>query len=151
MSFATMVRKKATRVSFKRLSFFGYSDNGLMSLMLNAEARDSRREAVNMENRNEVRGYNSFSTRLQEWESLGTQLLSRQTAKQTTNILQGLINYLLEEKKFSYILLRHIQSNAIENRFGWYRQLGEAIILTPSSNLFRLKKRSNPFIGSNGI
>ena len=89
--------------------------------------RDSGREAVNLENRNEVLGYlNSFSMWLQEWESLDTQGLSKQTfstAKQTTNMLQGLINYLLDEKKFSYVLLRHIQSDAIERRFGWYRQL----------------------------
>ena len=89
--------------------------------------RDSGREAVNLENRNEVLGYlNSFSMWLQEWESLDTQGLSKQTfstAKQTTNMLQGLINYLLDEKKFSYVLLRHIQSDAIESRFGWYRQL----------------------------
>ena len=40
MHFATMARKKATRVSFKPLSFFGYSDNGLMSLMLKADMMD---------------------------------------------------------------------------------------------------------------
>ena len=72
-------------------------------------------------------GYlNSFSMWLQEWESLDTQGLSKQTfstAKQTTNMLQGLINYFLDEKKFSYVLLRHIQSDANESRFGWYRQL----------------------------
>ena len=88
--------------------------------------RNSGREAVNLENRN---GYlNSFTMWLQEWESLDTQGLSKQTfsaAKQTTNMLQGLINYLLDEKKFSYVLLRPIQSDAIESRIGWYRQLSE--------------------------
>ena len=46
------------------------------------------------------------------------------TAQQTTSALKALINYILDEKEdITYILLRHIQSDPIEARFGWYRQL----------------------------
>ena len=37
--------------------------------------------------------------------------------------MQGLIDYLLREKGLVYITLRHVQSDALENRFGWCRQL----------------------------
>ena len=89
--------------------------------------RDRNRDAVRLENRDEVIAYlPSFHEWLNTWEGLGTPGLSRQTfcaAKQTTYALQGLIDYLLREKGLIYITLRHVQSDALENRFGWCRQL----------------------------
>lgn len=36
------------------------------------------------------------------------------------------MSYLLDHRGFSYILLGHLQSDAIERRFGWLRQLSSA-------------------------
>ncbi|QQP56622.1 Putative LOC100202460, partial [Caligus rogercresseyi] len=55
--------------------------------------------------------------------------LSRETflaAQHTANVLQELANYLLTEKGFQYALLGKINSDPLEQRFGWYRQLAGA-------------------------
>ena len=44
--------------------------------------------------------------------------------KQTTDALSALASYLLKEGLLSYILTGHLQSDSLEKRFGWYRQLG---------------------------
>ena len=52
--------------------------------------------------------------------------LTRETflaIKQTLSALIDLVPYLLEELHFNYILLRFFQSNNLESRFGWYRQM----------------------------
>ena len=38
-------------------------------------------------------------------------------------MFQGLVNYLLDEKDFSYVIPRNIQSDPLEGRFGWLQQL----------------------------
>ena len=100
-----------------------------------------------MENRNEVLGYlNSFSMWHGDWESLGTQGLSKQTfsiANQTTNFLQRLFNYLLNKKQSSYVLLHHILSDAIESRFGWYRQLSGGNYFNSVLQFIQAEKRSS--------
>ena len=90
--------------------------------------RDQNREVINKENRDRVLGYlNSFlKLGLSEWEKHGEKGLSRPTfnaSRQTTNMFQGLVNYLLGKKYFSYVIPRNIQSDPIEGRFGWLRQL----------------------------
>ena len=62
----------------------------------------------------------------QIWEASNTKGLSKQTfqaAKVTTLNIIHLVNYLLDAKKLDYILLGSIQSDYLEGRFGWYRQL----------------------------
>ena len=65
---------------------------------------------------------------LQKWESLCTQVLLKQAfsnAQQTTSALKGLINYILDEKEdITYILLRDIQSDPLESKFGWFKGIG---------------------------
>ncbi len=56
----------------------------------------------------------------------GKNCLTRETflaTKQTTWALREVAKYLLEEQKFKYVLLGQLQSDPIEKRFGWYRQL----------------------------
>ncbi len=43
--------------------------------------------------------------------------------KQTTTGLTAVAKYLLEEKNYNFVLLGHLQSDPIEKRFSWYRQL----------------------------
>jgi hypothetical protein len=47
-------------------------------------------------------------------------------AQQTTAALMELSKYLLEEKSLKYVLFGLINSDTIERRFGWYRQLAGA-------------------------
>ncbi len=52
--------------------------------------------------------------------------LTRETflaTSQTTKSLIGVTKYLLTEKTYKYVLLGQLQSDSIEKRFGWYRQL----------------------------
>ena len=52
--------------------------------------------------------------------------LSRPTfnaALQTSGAFPPLIDYLLDECNIEYVLSGHIQSDFLESRFGWYRQL----------------------------
>lgn len=42
---------------------------------------------------------------------------------QTTNALVEIAEFLLDEKGFNYVLLGKCQSDDLEERFGWYRQL----------------------------
>ena len=47
-------------------------------------------------------------------------------AKQTSAAFIHLSNYLLDEKALDFVLLGHIQSDYLEERFSWYRQLSGA-------------------------
>ena len=89
--------------------------------------RDRDWEGISKENRETVFGYlNSFSEWLTEWEGRREKGLSDQTfaaARQTTNMFQGLVNYLLNEKDFSFVIPRNIQSDPLDGRFGWLWQL----------------------------
>ena len=52
--------------------------------------------------------------------------LSRPTfnaSLQTSGAFPLLIDYLIDEWCIEYILTGHIQSDILESRFGWYRQL----------------------------
>jgi len=68
----------------------------------------------------------TFSEWLTNWNAHSNKSLTRQTfqaAKQTSSVLPLAANYLLNEKKFIYVLLGLFQSDPIEKHFGWYRQL----------------------------
>jgi hypothetical protein len=67
-----------------------------------------------------------FATYLEDWERSNMPGLSRETflaLKQTISAFVPLCRYLLSEHGFKYILLGSIQSDNLEGRFGWYRQL----------------------------
>lgn len=93
--------------------------------------RDDRRKAVTLEDGSQKNFLVKFLSWLEEWEkkSPKTGGFSRETflaAKQTTSALIELADYLLTEKNFVYVLLGKVNSDPLERRFGWYRQLAGA-------------------------
>jgi hypothetical protein len=93
--------------------------------------RDDRRLAITAEDRTQLEFLDSFSCWLSEWQNMsgGKTALSRETflaIQQTTPALRELSIYLLEEKKLDYVLLGKMNSDPLERRFGWYRQLAGA-------------------------
>lgn len=70
-----------------------------------------------------------FSGYLRMWQQSGQPGLSQETflaLKHTLSTLAALCRYLLTEKSFHYVLLGFMQSDNLEGRFGWYRQLSGA-------------------------
>ena len=73
-----------------------------------------------------------FVSWLNEWERMakGTKTgLSKETflaAQHTANALHELANYLLSQKGFEYVLLGKVNSDLLEQRVEWYRQLAGA-------------------------
>jgi hypothetical protein len=63
---------------------------------------------------------------ISKWKQSGRPGLSRETflaLQQTVSALVPLCRYLLSVKSFHYVLLGFMQSDNLEGRFGWYRQL----------------------------
>jgi hypothetical protein len=93
--------------------------------------RDDRRLPITAEDRRQLEFLASFSAWLSEWQKMATAKteLSRETflaIRQTTAALTDLATYLLDEKKLEYVLLGKVNSDPLERRFGWYRQLAGA-------------------------
>lgn len=69
-----------------------------------------------------------FHNFLNKWDSLQTsQKLSDMTMSaliMTVNSLIAITKFFLEQRKDSYIMLGNFQSDALESRFGYYRQIG---------------------------
>ena len=67
-----------------------------------------------------------FATFLCQWELSRKPGLTRETflaLRQTCLALADCTCYLLDRRSFNYILLGHLQSDAIERWFGWFRQM----------------------------
>jgi hypothetical protein len=92
--------------------------------------RDDRRLVITAEDRTQLDFLDSFTCWLSEWQNMsGKTALSRETflaIQQTTPALRELTIYLLDEKNLDYVLLGKINSDPLERRFGWYRQLAGA-------------------------
>ena len=88
---------------------------------------DKRRDAVYFDNRHQLEFLQSFYEWLNGWSTLANKRgFSKPTfhhAQVSSLSLIHLANYLLDRKKLSYVLFGHIQSDCIEGRFGWSRQL----------------------------
>ena len=66
---------------------------------------------------------------LDRWEEARTPGLTKETflaLRQTCRALADCATYMLEELGFSFVLLGKLQSDPIESRFGWFRQLSGA-------------------------
>ncbi len=59
---------------------------------------------------------------------------------QTTETLASLARYLLTEKKYEYVLLGKVQSDPLEKRFGWYRQLAGANYFVSARQILEAEK-----------
>ncbi|MCP4487856.1 MAG: hypothetical protein GY820_11140, partial [Gammaproteobacteria bacterium] len=67
-----------------------------------------------------------FSDFLQLWVESERPGLTKETflaVKQTYNALAEVTKFCLQHLGFRFVLLAHFQSDALENRFGWYRQM----------------------------
>jgi len=70
-----------------------------------------------------------FAAFVLQWEQSGKPGLSKETSlalHHTCLALADCASFLLDRRGFQYVLLGHIQSDAIESRFGWLRQLSGA-------------------------
>ena len=88
--------------------------------------RDSLRVPISMENKQGVQYLRDFVQYLKMWEDSGERGLTKETflaTKQTCAALADMAEYLIEREDFIYVLLGQAESDPIEKRFGWYRQL----------------------------
>ena len=70
-----------------------------------------------------------FASFLQNWEDSKKPGLTRETFLSMRHTCMALVDcssYLLDRLGFNFVLLGHLQSDAIESRFGWFRQLSGA-------------------------
>jgi hypothetical protein len=70
-----------------------------------------------------------FANFLQRWQATGRGGLTKETfiaLRQTCLALADCAAFLLDRRGFNYVLLGHLQSDALEGRFGWLRQLSGA-------------------------
>jgi len=70
-----------------------------------------------------------FADFLLAWETSGKRGLSKETflvLRHTGRALSECASFLLDRRKFNFVLLGHLQSDAIESQFGWLRQLAGA-------------------------
>ena len=70
-----------------------------------------------------------FADFLSRWESTGRAGLTRETflaLRHTCLVLADCASYLLDRRGFKFVLLGQLQSDALESRFGWLRQLSGA-------------------------
>ena len=88
--------------------------------------RDSLRVPISMENKQGVQYLRDFVQYLEMWQESGERGLTKETflaMKQTCAALADMAEYLIERADFIYVLLGQAESDPIEKRFGWYRQL----------------------------
>lgn len=95
---------------------------------------DPRKIPINSSNCESLHVLRNFDTWLGHWENLpnchkSKKGLTRETflaTKQSNRVLIKVSEYLLETEGFHYVLLGQLQSDIIEGRFGWIRQLSGA-------------------------
>ena len=91
--------------------------------------RDSNMDPVLSSNDWKLEFLREFAHFLQRWQDSKKPGLTRETflaIRHTCVSLADCASYLLDKLGFSYVLLGHLQSDAIESRFGWLRQLSGA-------------------------
>jgi hypothetical protein len=70
-----------------------------------------------------------FADFLYRWEQSKTAGFTRETFLALRHMCLALADcacYLIDRRSINYVLLDHLQSDAIERRFGWFRQLSGA-------------------------
>lgn len=93
--------------------------------------RDDQKKPISNVDCSQMKFMSSLKQWFEEWRKDGDRKssISRETlfcAIQTTSAIPELVQYLLEDKMLSYVLLGKINSDPIERRFGHYRQLSGA-------------------------
>lgn len=88
--------------------------------------RDINRDPITSVDDWKLQFLHQFNNFLEKWEQSKKPGLSKETflaLKQMNAALIGVTKYLLQSCGFNYVLLGKLQSDEIESRFGWYRQL----------------------------
>ena len=89
--------------------------------------KDQRRASIDKNTINDTIGYlKKFKTWVEKWRASAHQGLSRQTFAALLHTTSGfiqLIEYVIRVKGTDYLLTGFIQSDPLEGRFRWYRQL----------------------------
>ena len=91
--------------------------------------RDNTMDPVRSSTDWKINFLRQFAEFLQQWENSKKPGLTRETflaLRHTCLALADCASHLLDHHGFSYILLGQLQSDAIESRFGWFRQLSGA-------------------------
>jgi hypothetical protein len=94
------------------------------------QKRDDTRRPISLNDKAQSLFLEAFVDWLEKWEKMEKKhSLTRETfiaAKQTSAALLELSEYLLVTKGLKFVLLGMINSDPLERRFGWYRQLSGA-------------------------
>ncbi len=123
------------------------------SVFLGTRKRNKFMNPVSKEDKSNLATLELFGKWLKRWRENarltgGKRCLTEETflaTIQTSFATVEAASLLLEKEEFSYVLLGHLQSDPIEKRFGWYRQLAGAnyfVSLRPileAEKLIRLK------------
>ncbi len=104
------------------------------SAFIGTRKRNKFMKPVSKEDKNNLATLELFGKWLKKWRenarlSGGKMCLTEETflaTIQTTFSTVEVAVSLLEKEEYSYVLLGHLQSDPIEKRFGWYRQLAGA-------------------------
>ena len=104
------------------------------SAFIGTRKRNKFMKPVSKEDKNNLATLELFGKWLKQWRetarlSGGKTCLTEETflaTIQTTFATVEVASSLLEKEEYSYVLLGHLQSDPIEKRFGWYRQLAGA-------------------------
>ena len=104
------------------------------STSIGTRKRNKFMKPVSKEDKNNLATLELFGKWLKKWREMarlsgGKRGLTEETFLATIQTTFGTVEVassLLEKEEYSYILLGHLQSDPIEKRFGWYRQLAGA-------------------------
>jgi hypothetical protein len=93
--------------------------------------RDDWKKPIDSAECQQVTFMKKFTNFMQEWQTTGEkkEKISRETllcAVQTSSAIPSLVSYLLNKEELTFLLLGKLNSDAIERRFGHYRQLAGA-------------------------
>ncbi len=78
------------------------------------------------------------------WDTTGHRGLSKETAfalRHTLVALVAMSRYMVDRLGFNYILLGKFQSDSLESRFGWYRQLSGANYFISPKQLLQSERK----------
>ena len=102
------------------------------SRFLGQKKRDQTRKPICFDDMSNLEYLDMFSKWLEEWrecekgprkERKSLTVETFQSVIQTTKALKAVSQYLIESEGFEFVLLGKFQTDDLEKRFGWYRQL----------------------------
>jgi hypothetical protein len=108
--------------------------------------RDSRRSVVSKDDLSQIVFLKSFADWLRDWKNTcdSKKALTRETFSSLIHFVDSvtdLTSYVLQEFNYSYVLLGHVNSDPLEGRFSWYRQLSGANYFVSLKQLIEAEKK----------